>query len=87
MHYLDVLFLLNVYNGFKFCPSFLETLGFRVHTRYFRDFPFFAIGSSRKNCPSARCASAANVVCKYIDIFIKHLVALNHILKLRFGCQ
>jgi hypothetical protein len=30
-------------------------------------FPF-TVGASRKNCPSARCASASNTVCKDVDI-------------------
>jgi hypothetical protein len=29
----------------------------------------FNVCSSSKNCPSARCASAANVVCRDVDIF------------------
>jgi hypothetical protein len=69
------------YNGFKFCPSFLETAGICVPTRNVRDFPLFTLGFYRKICPSARCASATNIVCKDIDIFGKHSVALNHILK------
>jgi hypothetical protein len=33
-----------------------------------------------KNCPSARCASAANVVCRDVDVFGAGNVHLNHIL-------
>jgi hypothetical protein len=33
-----------------------------------------------KNCPSARCASAANVVCRDVDVFGARNVLLNHIL-------
>jgi hypothetical protein len=33
-----------------------------------------------KNCPSARCASAANVVWKDFDVFRNHNVSLEHIL-------
>jgi hypothetical protein len=33
-----------------------------------------------KNCPSARCASAANVVCRDVDVFRNHNVSLEHIL-------
>jgi hypothetical protein len=33
-----------------------------------------------KNCPSARCASAANVVCRDFDVFRNHNVSLEHIL-------
>jgi hypothetical protein len=28
-----------------------------------------------KNCPSARCASAANVVCRDFDVFRNHNVS------------
>jgi hypothetical protein len=52
--HLDTLFLVNVYNGYKFCPSLLETAGIHVLSRYFKDFPLFPVGTSRKNCPSAR---------------------------------
>jgi hypothetical protein len=48
MHFFPV----SVYNGFKFCPSSLETVGIRMHTENFRDFPFFIVGSSCKTCPS-----------------------------------
>jgi hypothetical protein len=40
----------------------------------------FSVCSSCKNCPSARCASAANIVCKDVDIFGAKNVPLNHIL-------
>jgi hypothetical protein len=63
------LFLINVYDGFKTCPSLLETAGICIPTQ--------------KSCPSARCASAANTAYKGIDrhIFGNQIVALNHILK------
>jgi hypothetical protein len=35
---------------------------------------------SSKNCPSARCASAANVVCKDVDVFGAGNVRINHLL-------
>jgi hypothetical protein len=61
-HRLDVLFLIQVYRGFKYCPSLLEAVGLRVSTRYLRGFSMFNFSPSLKNCPSARFASAANVV-------------------------
>jgi hypothetical protein len=54
-------FLLNYFCS-KFCPSVLEIVGLRVSARYIRDFSLFNVYSSFKNCPSARCASAANVL-------------------------
>jgi hypothetical protein len=64
---LDALFLINVFSGAKCCSSDLETVGIRVPTRYIRNFTMFSFSSSR--CPSARCVSAANSVCKRTDIF------------------
>jgi hypothetical protein len=79
-HRLDALFLPLVSFGFKFCPSVLEIVGLRVPAQYIRDFALFNVCSSSKNCPSARCASAANIVCKDIDIFGAGNVHLNHFL-------
>jgi hypothetical protein len=59
----------QVYLGSKFCPSVLETVGLCVPTRQLRDFPLFYVCPTIKNRPSARCASAANVVCRDFDIF------------------
>jgi hypothetical protein len=39
----------------------------------------FGVCSSSKSCP-AGCASAANVVCKDVDVFGIETVSLNHIL-------
>jgi hypothetical protein len=74
-------FLVNAYNGFECCPSLLETVSIRVPIRNFRDFPLFTVVSSHKSCPYARCTSAANTVCKYIDVFRKLLITVYHILK------
>jgi hypothetical protein len=32
-----------------------------------RDFELFNLCSSSKNCPSVRCAVAANVICRDVD--------------------
>jgi hypothetical protein len=73
------LFFLNVYNGFKFCLSSLEAVRIRVPIQNFKVFPLFTVASSRKTFPSAICVSTANT--KVTDMFYKHLVTLNHILK------
>jgi hypothetical protein len=36
--------------------------------------------SSSENCPSTRCASAANVLCRDIDLFGTKTLFLKHIL-------
>jgi hypothetical protein len=78
-YHLDALFLIQVYLGSKFCPSVLKTVGLCVPTRHLRDFPLFYACPAFKNCPSARCASAANV-CRDFDIFRRQNVSLKHIL-------
>jgi hypothetical protein len=70
-YHLDALFLIQVYRGLKYCPSFLEDVGLLVPTRYLRDFSMLNFSPSPKNCPSARCASTANFVCRDFDIFNK----------------
>jgi hypothetical protein len=77
-HRLDALFLTHVYFGSKFRPSVLEIVGLRVPVRYIREFALFNVCSSSKNCPSARCASAANVVCRDVDVFGAGNVHLNY---------
>jgi hypothetical protein len=79
---LDALFLLQVYFGSKFCPSVLEIVGLRVPARYIRDFALFNVCSSTKNCPSARCAAAANAVCKEVDVFGTRKVLTKYFLKI-----
>jgi hypothetical protein len=61
-------FLAQVYRGSKFCPV-LEIVGLRVPARYIRDFTLFSVCSSSRYCPSARCTSGANVVCRDFDVF------------------
>jgi hypothetical protein len=48
--------------------------------RYIRDFALFSVYPSCKNCPFARCASAANVVRRDVDVFGARNVLLNNIL-------
>jgi hypothetical protein len=78
-YHLDALFLVQVYRGLKYCPSLLEAVGLQVHTWYLRDFSMFNFSPSLKSCPSARCASAANVVCTDFDVFKTNIVSLSHI--------
>jgi hypothetical protein len=64
--HLDALFLLNVYNGLKICPTLLETVGLPLPNRNFRDFKLFHVNLNRRNCPSARCTSAANAISRIL---------------------
>jgi hypothetical protein len=62
-HRLDALFCFQAYRGLKSCPSLLGNV-----SRHVRDFSMFSFSRSNKHCPSARCAYAANVVGKDLDI-------------------
>jgi hypothetical protein len=79
-YHLGALSLTQVYRGSKFCPSVLETVGLRVPVRYITHFSMFSVCSSSKNCPSARCASAANVVCRDVDTFGTKTLSPKHVL-------
>jgi hypothetical protein len=46
----------------------------------YQRFCIFNVCSSCKNCPSARCASAANVVCRDVDVFGARNIFLRHFL-------
>jgi hypothetical protein len=78
-HRLDALLPIQIYLGSKFCPSALVIVGLQVPARYIRDFTSFDVCSTFKNCPSARCASVANVVCRDVDVFGARNVPLNYI--------
>jgi hypothetical protein len=50
---------------------FRKLLAFEFLLRYLGDFALFEVCSSCKNVPSARRASAANVVCRDVDMCIR----------------
>jgi hypothetical protein len=74
MHY-----FFQVYRGFKSCASLLENVSLRVRPSNLRDFSLFCVCPSNKQCPSARCACAANAVGKDLDIFATGAVSLHDI--------
>jgi hypothetical protein len=83
----DDLFLIKVSSGTTFCPSVLEMVGLRVLTRNISNIPMFTCSSS--HCPSARCVSTANTVCKSTDIFKNSCLSirsLNWFIYLGFYC-
>jgi hypothetical protein len=69
----DALFLINVFNGNKHCPSVLEAISIFILAWSIRNFNMFACSSS--HCPSARCVSIANLVCKHTD-FLGSLISV-----------
>jgi hypothetical protein len=71
---------MNTSLSFYYYYSALEIAGLRVPVRYIRDFPMFNVCCVTKNCPSARCASAAKVVCRNVDVFGPKTLLLKHIL-------
>jgi hypothetical protein len=54
-HRLDAIFLIQIYFGFKFCPSVLEIVGLRVPARYVSGFALFTV------CSSCKIVSLLNV--------------------------
>jgi hypothetical protein len=68
---LDALFLFNVFkNKINPCPI-VDAAGFRVRTDEIRDFS--AINFSRLS-RSLRYVTAANSICRYLEVFKKHTV-------------
>jgi len=55
----------------------MESVGLRVPNRNFRDFSLFNVDFKRLNCPSARCATAANVIDSDTDTFNGLSVSVN----------
>jgi hypothetical protein len=70
-------FFVQVYRGLKSCTSLLENVNLRVPSSNLREFSLFCACPSNKHCPSVRCAYAANVVGKDLDIFALGTVSLN----------
>jgi hypothetical protein len=70
-----IIIIVFIISGIEHCPSVLETVGNRVPTRNIRNFNTFSFSFS--HCPSARCVSAANAVCKSTDIFSKSYLSVK----------
>jgi hypothetical protein len=69
--HLDALFLINVFKNKISCSSIFYTVNLRIPVRRIRDFSTFVVNHNFKVSPSARCVSAANAMCKEIDIYSK----------------
>jgi hypothetical protein len=67
------------YAGSNFCHSPLESLDLRAPAWYHKPF-FLHVYSSSKNCLSARCPSAANVVCADVDKFGIKTDSFNYVI-------
>ena len=51
--YLDVLFLMNVFSGSKYCPTFFEAVSLHMPNHNVKDFSLFNIDFKCRNCPCA----------------------------------
>jgi hypothetical protein len=77
--HVDELICIPVYSGFRCCPSLLDITGCPVFLHNFRNSSLFT--ATCKNSPCARCVSAANRVCKDVDICRKPIISLKQILR------
>jgi hypothetical protein len=75
--HLDALFLINIFKSKINCHSIMDTVGIRVSTRQIRDFSTFSVSSPLRHSPSVRCGSAANDICRLLDIFGKDTVSFE----------
>lgn len=79
-----IIISIHVSQGSKFCSYVLETVGIRVNSGYIVDFAQFNVGCSSKNCLSARCPSAANIVSRDIGVIGAKIVFPDRILSVFF---
>jgi hypothetical protein len=75
-------FLINVFKGKISCSSVFDTVSLRIPTRSISDYTTFTVHRNFKVIPSARCVSAANEVCRCIDIFNKDCILLTDVSQL-----
>jgi hypothetical protein len=80
---LDALSLINTFKSKINCHSTMDTIGIRVPTRQIRDFSTFSASSALRLSPKVRCASAANDICRLLDIFGKDIVSFEDTFCLR----
>jgi hypothetical protein len=70
-------FLRNVFKGKISCSSVFDTVSLRIPTRSITDYSTFTVHHNFKVSPSARFVSAANAVCRSINIFKKNCILLT----------
>jgi hypothetical protein len=74
--HLDAVFLINVFKNKISCSSIFDNVNLRIPSRRIRDFCNFVVNHNFKVSLSVKCVSAANAICKEIDIFNKDRIAL-----------
>jgi hypothetical protein len=72
-----VVVVVQVCRDLRSCTSLIENVIIRVPPSNLRKFSLFCACPPNKHCPPARCAYAANVMGKDIDIFALGTVSLN----------
>jgi hypothetical protein len=75
-------FSYQCFKGKISCASVFDTVSLRIPTRSIRDNSTFTVHRNFKVSPSARCVSAANAVCRSIDIFNKDCILLTDVSQL-----
>jgi hypothetical protein len=75
-HHLDALFLINDLMGKINCHSTVDTVCIHVPTRH-KEFSALSVSSALQHSSSARCAIAANDICRVLNSLIKTLSLLR----------
>jgi hypothetical protein len=55
----------------------MDAVGLRVPAKQIRDFSTFSVSNVSRISPSAGCVTAANVICRSVDVFNKHNIFLE----------
>jgi hypothetical protein len=55
----------------------MDTAGLHVPTKPIRGLSALNVGNISRLSPSTRCGTAANSICKPLDVFIKHNISLE----------
>jgi hypothetical protein len=79
-HCLDVLFLIHVFKGFKYCSTTLQKVGLRDRHRNFRDFSLFNVDAKSHNSVSATCTLAANAIGSGFGTFTERSISITYLL-------
>jgi hypothetical protein len=77
--HLDAIFLINVFKGKISCSFVFDTVSLHIPNRSVTDYSTFTVHCNFKVSPPARCVSAANAVCRSIDIFNKDCIRLTDV--------
>ena len=75
----NIYFFIQVFLESKFFPSLIDNISLIVPYPSIGNFTHFPV--ARKIFPSARCATAASLVCSYMDISSKQIRFLKQILR------